>query len=169
MVILFLLYPIYLFSFFYFFFNLYHQVAKASDRNSTNPVGSGSMTIHAGIEEKCDRVHAPDRHISAEGSDYPTRASAMLRHLTRSTGGLFSASLSVGGGSEAAEMLIPIDILSGGATKVTGAIGFSHLRLARSLKSQMENHRIDKTSLVESLKQSRVTTTKEPSEWDWER
>jgi len=66
-------------------------------------------------------------------------------------------------------MLIPIDILSGGATKVTGAIGFSHLRLARSLKSQMENHRIDKTSLVESLKQSRVTTTKEPSEWDWER
>jgi len=105
----------------------------------------------------------------------------MLRHLNRSTGlGSFfgydvasssSSSYSSTSSNHAAEMLVPIDILSGGggATKATGAIGFSHLRLARSLKSQIENHRIDKSSLMESLKQSKVTATKEPSEWDWER
>ena len=95
----------------------------------------------------------------------------MLRHLNRNTGlGCF---FSRGVSSDAAAMLVPIDILSGhttsGATKTTGAIGFSHLRLARSLKSQMENHRIDKSSLIDSLKQSKVTTTKEPSEWCWDK
>ena len=95
----------------------------------------------------------------------------MLRHLNRNTG-MGSFFTNGGASSDAAAMLVPIDILGGGngTTKASaGAIGFSHLRLAKSLKLQMENHRIDKSSLLESLKLSKVTTTKEPIEWEWDK
>jgi hypothetical protein len=124
-----------------------------------------------GIEESCIRGLMTTRSISAEGFDYSTRASAMLRHLARNTG-MGSFFTNGGASSDAAAMLVPIDILGGGngTTKASaGAIGFSHLRLAKSLKLQMENHRIDKSSLMESLKLSKVTTTKEPIEWEWDK
>ena len=154
------------------FMELRNVISAASHRNR-----SGNTTLHhAGIEENCRRGLPTRRQYSAEGTDYSERANAMLRHLNRSTGlGCFFGSDVCGSTSStsnhAAEMLVPIDILSGGGgvTKATGAIGFSHLKLARSLKSQMENHRIDKSSLTESLKQSKVTMTKEPNEWDWKR
>jgi hypothetical protein len=151
--------------------DLQSLVGTATNRNGTGM----QFIIHGGIEEKCERGLSSDRQISSEGVDYPSRARAMLRHLNRSTGlGCFfnrDFLANGGGGSDAAQMLVPIDILSGGsgATKATGAIGFSHLRLAKSLNSQMEHSLIDKTSLIESLRKSKVTMTKEPSEWEWEK
>ena len=62
-----------------------------------------------------------------------------------------------------------IGALSGRAGGIGGDVGFSHLKLARSLKSQTDNLKIDKPTLLEQLRLSHVTTTKEPSEWDWNR
>ena len=43
------------------------------------------------------------------------------------------------------------------------------MRTCRSLKSQSDNLKIDKSSLLELLRLSHVTTTKEPCDWDWRR
>ena len=50
--------------------DLQSLVGAASNRNNR---GRSEM-MHAGIEETCEPGLSTDRHISAEGLDYPTRA-----------------------------------------------------------------------------------------------
>ena len=172
-------------------------VSAGTDRNSTTSslrhggvdedkyaLGGRSGNIKGGRGANKSKVgnklasRSPIEQLCVE--DYPARAAAMLNHLQRVTGFgcLFSRSGLWGGTAKAAQMLLPVDVLgenhtvaalSGRAGGIGGAIGFSHLRLARSLKSQTDNFKIDKLSLLELLRLTRVTTTKEPGDWDWDR